>query len=42
MALRRLVLLSSLSSNKTKITTLLRPRGGQGIRARTLRTELVE
>ena len=37
-SLRSLLLLSSLSSNITKIRTLVRPRGGQGIQAWTLRT----
>ena len=37
-ALRSLLLLSSLSCNTTKIRTLVRPRGGQGIQAWTLRT----
>ena len=40
-ALRSLLLLSSLSSNTTKIRTLIRPRGGQGIQAWTLRTRSV-
>ena len=36
--LRSLFILSSLSSITTKIRTLIRPRGGQGIQAWTLRT----
>ena len=37
-ALRSLLRVSSLSFNTTKIRKLIRPRGGEGIRARTLRT----